>query len=159
MIPKIFLHIQSKQQTLVILIRKQDTMVCSCTVGRSSSPAEVDGTDGQAAAKHVHHLHGQIQTAGRLVETNAEISRTCVHTCQIKTKNLNVSFTESRIRTESVILQLNLRWFYFALYIIVGHGSCSLLEATVAHYCPSRQHVVLQEKKLRLQLYRSWLSC
>lgn len=41
------------------------------------SPAEVDGADWQAAAKHVHHLHGQVQTAGGRVEANAKISWTC----------------------------------------------------------------------------------
>ena len=37
------------------------------------SPVEFDGADGQTAAEHVHHLHGQIQTAGRLVETNTQV--------------------------------------------------------------------------------------
>lgn len=40
------------------------------------SPVEVDGADGKAAAEHVHHLHGQVQAAGRLVEANAEVCRT-----------------------------------------------------------------------------------
>lgn len=36
-------------------------------------PVEVDGADRKTAAEHVHHLHGQVQTAGRLVEADAQI--------------------------------------------------------------------------------------
>jgi len=38
-------------------------------------PGEIKGTDGQPTPKHVNNFHGQIETTGRLVQADTDISR------------------------------------------------------------------------------------